>query len=72
MLNASPEPKPSLLAWAAKHPFQVALLCGSIMAGWTTMIYHDWRQSLVSGAIVFAIVFVLWIPGGPARRRMEK
>lgn len=58
--------------WAARHPVLVALLSAAAMFGLTHILYYTLWADIVSAAVMFVAVFLLWMPGGPARRRTER
>ena len=58
--------------WAARHPVLVALMSAAASFGLTQILYRTLWADILSAALMFVTVFLLWMPGGPARRRTER
>lgn len=49
---------------AMRHPYLVAVFAALALAGWTAVLYGDWREVVGAGVIMFVITALLWRPGG--------
>lgn len=68
----TPERQNPLAKWAMTHAVLAAIFSALALATWAAIIVGDWRAVGVSGVVMFLVVFLLWMPGGPARRREER
>lgn len=65
--------EPNFLAkFAIARPIDFAAYCGLLFSVLATLLFLNWRISMASALIMFLLVYFLWRPGGPGRRRVER
>ncbi len=67
-----PNAQGRLTRFALTHPIRLALASGALVALWTAAIVGNVWAVTIAGVGTTLLVWYLWSPRGPARRREDR